>query len=187
MRCRIHHIEWSVQDVEGKARFLVEKFGFERFAETVCCNHVAVRSGETIFLLSKNNTSSTSSEVEYPVFKSPSGQLHGRDTVFNVCLEVEDVDEVAQRISSVISEPRTIGDLDDEAEGEVRVAVIGSCVGNVVHSLVDTRRFRGVFMPGFVECENSPSSSGSKTPLTSNIDHVTYVCRTGESDGILKW
>ncbi len=63
------------------------------------------------------------------------------DTLFNVCFELGDVDSAVERVRArsadmVTVEPWTLA---AEAEGSVRVAAVRSCVGNVIHTLVDTR------------------------------------------------
>jgi hypothetical protein len=115
----------------------------------------------------------------------------GKDTLFNVCLEVGDVDQVTKRCSKlgsdILQEPITIS--DGYGGGEVRYSRIKSIVGNLQHSIVCTRKFTGLFLPGFERwVDNCDVTSPISAPeLTHFMDHVTYVCHTGESHAILSW
>ena len=70
-------------------------------------------------------------------------------------------------------------------EGEVRLAVVSSPCGQVVHSLVNTARYRGSFLPGFTAVEEEEEDAGED--LLTHIDHITLVCQPGESGAILDW
>ena len=53
----IHHIEWSLSDVNSTRDVLVRHFGFVEFARRSCeaRKQIAVRSGETVFLLTQRD------------------------------------------------------------------------------------------------------------------------------------
>jgi hypothetical protein len=64
------------------------------------------------------------------------------DSVFNVCLEVTDVDGAMNKAMNVIqqSEDLLLAAMDvADAEGSARVAALRGPVGNVVHTLVNTK------------------------------------------------
>ena len=72
------------------------------------------------------------------------------------------------------------------SEGNVELAVVTSPCDNVIHSLVNTDHYSGVFLPGFTPCEDDELSLDT-TDLMSHIDHVTYVCNIGDTERILAW
>jgi len=97
--------------------------------------------------------------------------------VFNVALEVDDVDrgrhtvghgrevgradvvgvdgmcrsvaEKMHRQGGRVYQAPTSTSPERDAAGAVRYAVVGSCCGNVVHTLLDKRRYTGAFLPTF--------------------------------------
>ena len=88
--------------------------------------------------------------------------------------------------STLLQAPSTL----TTREGEVTMAVVTSPCDNVVHSLVNTSLYSGPFLPGFQregEEEAVRAETEGAAPLLTDIDHVTYVCRAGESRGILEF
>ena len=90
-------------------------------------------------------------------------------------------------IDSIISHPYDIGNF-------MRLSVIKSCCGNVIHSMIENnqenpKKFR---LPGFeMMSETDRTSFGisweQNCLKTSHMDHVTYVCQAGDSRKILQW
>ena len=124
--------------------------------------------------------------IGYPYLKCCHGaQCPHADSVFNICLEVEDVSRVCQDMethgSRVITPVHTL----TTDHGELTCAVVSSPCDNVIHSLVNTSQYTGPFLPGFDQEKNSDNDIVD-TGLT-HLDHVTYVCRPGDSDRILTW
>ena len=148
---------------------------------------VVVKIGGCLILVSdKNRPSETVTGSEYPRLKC----CHNREcphseAVFNIGLEVGDVKAAVSRMrgrgTRVIVPPSSLtSDL-----GEVTWAVVSSPCDNILHSLVNTSKYRGRFLPGFYDVSDAESEV-AVTGLTY-IDHVTYVCRRGESESILAW
>ena len=71
--------------------------------------------------------------------------------------------------------------------GRVEWAVVSSPCENVLHSLVNTRHYQGVFLPGFTPITSPSPSLSQLTPGITQLDHLTYVCRAGQSKDILQW
>ncbi|KAK7069320.1 hypothetical protein SK128_010254 [Halocaridina rubra] len=94
-----------------------------------------------------------SEREHWTVFCCEKTSRHIRDSVFNVALTVKDIDTVTERVKShggrVIKEPTEISD----AEGRVRYSVVSSCLGNIVHTLIDKKHYKGTFLPGFESIE----------------------------------
>ena len=148
---------------------------------------VVVKIGGCLMLVSdKNGVSEAVTGPEYPRLKC----CHGRvcphtEAVFNIGLEVGDVEAAVSRMrgrgTRVIVPPTSLA----SDQGEVTWAVVSSPCDNIIHSLVNTSQYRGRFLPGFEDVSEA-ESEGAVTGL-SYIDHVTYVCRRGESETILAW
>lgn len=152
---------------------------------------VVVRAGQTVFLISQKETSrgdrsdaQSLSGTAYPRIRCCPGRecCHG-DSVFNVCLEVDSVKSTCRTMeengSTVIMSPQTI----PSPLGPVDFALVTSPCDNVLHSLVNTQQFKGQFLPGFTE---ETCVTEDRIGLTY-MDHITYVCREGESQAILDW
>ena len=65
----------------------------------------------------------------------------------------------------------------------MQLSVVSSPCDNIIHSLVNTSDYSGSFLPGFTMTDDD--SAGEEEDLLADIDHVTYVCREGESLKIL--
>ena len=86
---------------------------------------------------------------EYPILTCCQGQEHVRDTVFNVCLKLDEdiIDSVTKAVSdkdgpkSIIQSPFSYGN--------ARVAIIKSCCGNIIHSLIAYKNQDEFVLPGF--------------------------------------
>ena len=64
------------------------------------------------------------------------------------------------------------------------MSVVSSPCDNIIHSLVNTSDYSGSFLPGFTMTDDD-SAGEEEEDLLADIDHVTYVCREGESLKIL--
>ena len=226
----IHHIEWCVKDVEETAASLINKYGFSLISErhldsnhfgntrkdNIVVSQKVVQSGEIIFLLTQNNSDhdlnikDVQTNKFYPVLTCCSSkQNHRRNTVFNICLEVKNVEKATNRaiqnnidydVNSIVITPPTI--IECGKECRLYYSVIRSICGNIIHTLINTREYRHhsedvPFLPGFYKvyrninnvsyfhCPTQHLSHNINYPLTSFIDHVTYVCRMGESKQII--
>jgi 4-hydroxyphenylpyruvate dioxygenase len=80
-------------------------------------------------------------------------RLHG-DGVRDIALWVDDADsafrETTGRGAGEVRQPETLSD----EHGEVRIAAIAT-YGDTIHSFVERRNYRGVFLPGFVPVEQA--------------------------------
>ena len=165
-----------------------------------------VRSGETVFILTQNDClnsgdlaraqQSAIDRNEFPFLTCcKSSKDHARDTVFNVCLEVGDVEKVTESVRKqgktsqpILKETTVMGEMKKPS----KCSVVQSPCGNVVHTLIETQVREGQpFLPGFKPVPLSKPGDklvdGGGALMTSLIDHVTYVCRSGETREILDW
>ncbi|XP_068216274.1 4-hydroxyphenylpyruvate dioxygenase-like protein [Palaemon carinicauda] len=147
----------------------------------------------------------------WTVFCCEDAATHTIDSVFNVALVVKDVDAVTQKVRSkggqVLREATNLlGKM-----GQVRYSIVRSCCGNIVHTLIDKSKYAGDFLPGFETIDvhggkpglipasilrdfsespdlwNLHDNSSSFLPLSTHIDHLTYVCEIGKSKELLSW
>lgn len=122
------------------------------------------------------------------------GSVHRKkhvDSVFNVAIQVENVRESVKIIRNmsddlVLQDVKRAYDSDSNL-GYVDYAVIKSCCGNVVHTLVQKNEYQGWFLPGFqaVHVANFPATSDFMN--MTHFDHFTLACRVGESNEIMDW
>lgn len=182
----IHHVEWCVSDLDTTKAKLTECYGFNVEAQRSVASvpfQVALRSGATWFLLTQFQPAKVVDESQIngmPLIKSDKA-----DTLFNVCIEVEDAEGMFNHAvkagAKVIQNPINVH--CPNGGGYVTHGTIQSCVGNVIHSIVNTKKFSGSFLPGFERVISKENSE----ELTEHMDHLTYVCETGQSQAILDW
>ena len=166
-----------VGDLETRVTQLRERFLFREVARRR--GEVVLRQGGVTLLLSQRGEEG--GQEAYPWL---AGLCTVRvDSVFNLCLEVGDVAGLSEAMvtagSRLLLPPSSLVSED----GEVEVAVVSSPCDNVIHSLVNTSRYSGVFLPGFPSVEQEEGREGEE--LLTHIDHVTYVCEEGASARIL--
>lgn len=184
----------------------------------------------------------------WTVFCCQNSTTHTIDSVFNVALVVKDVDGVTEKVRSqggkVLREPANISD----AFGHVRYSIVSSCCGNIVHTLIDMKNYKGNFLPGYeageyntgqtngvkdsnkhnncipsvntcdslpvmeetklnevskqmhlknvcltldkiniLKCSRGNTHNTTMTPISTYIDHVTFVCDVGKSHELISW
>ena len=189
----LHHIQWSVASLQQTSQKLRAEYGMREVAvrEDRGRREVVLQSGLVTFLVSETGEEvmMEGDQTDYPWLSSGrKGEGGETDSVFNICLEVGDVRETYQRMTGAgslsISPPR---DLSVE-EGTVSVAVVSSPCSQVIHSLVNTTRYSGRFLPGFTRAGEEREDGEEETEdLISHIDHITLVCEPGDSRDILAW
>jgi 4-hydroxyphenylpyruvate dioxygenase len=105
-------------------------------------------------------------------------RAHG-DGVVDLALEVPDVDKciahAREQGANVLVEPHDISD----DHGTVRTAAIAA-YGQTRHTLIDRSKYRGVYLPGFVE--RASSMTPPDTRLFQAIDHCVGNVELGRMD-----
>nr|XP_055033124.1 4-hydroxyphenylpyruvate dioxygenase-like protein [Misgurnus anguillicaudatus] len=198
---RLHHISLHVSNVDKVAHELVSRFKFNVFAVrlTERVKQLAVRRGSAVFVVNERARGAQQrlnghlSRVWSPVKATHHQQFEGLygapthypvDTVSNVCFEVSDVESSSTALRDqgceFVLPPTQV--YDDR--GSVTFSVVRSIVGNVCHTLIDTSRYDGVFLPGFQQ--TADSSSDSDCPIT-HFDHITYACTRRSTPDITRW
>ena len=143
--------------------------------------------------VNKQNKSRTCQSLPSTCFSSNKDE--SRDTVFNVAFEVGNVEQFVERAqtngATILCEPTVVHD----NTGKVVIASLQSCIGNVVHTILDTKNYHGVFLPGF--CNSSVKTNlnlnhlnnndEKEKTLTTHLDHVTFASSIGSSTRIMDW
>ncbi|KAK2572164.1 4-hydroxyphenylpyruvate dioxygenase-like protein [Acropora cervicornis] len=183
MVVRLHHVEILCQNLQQSLKQFCGKYGFRVAARSPFPNQVILNRDAINFVLSEG--------------------AHDRDTVFNVALEVKDVkqavDIVQRNNGKVIRGPQISAD----SNGEVESAVIQTPIGNVVHTLLNSSNYGGIFLPGFhdnnmalretddyvtsAETETSYRRAVVSESILKHFDHITFACPLGTSQSIMKW
>lgn len=173
----LHHVEICVGEEKKLISLLIRGFGFTVIGQqlTPLSLKWVLKHGSAIFVITKrrkdckyqdkplddlcvdsnqekncvhSNGDATNPE-HWTVFCCQDQTSHVTDSVFNVALEVKDVDELTRRVEGrgghVLREPTNLKD----RHGQVRYSIVTSCFGNVVHTLIDKKNYSGEFLPGF--------------------------------------
>ena len=189
MLTALHHVELCVANGKNMVSYFTDKLGFSLRAwrETLFSQQWVVGSQKSTFVVTERKNEApehtkTSSSAPFTAFCC--SKRHRIDSVFNVALEVKNVESVTERMRSeggTLFHPVT--EVEDDF-GKVRYSIVGSCCGNVVHTLLDKTSYRGFFLPTFHEIV---SDTIKHEDLITHVDHMTYVCRPGESSEIIRW
>lgn len=199
----VHHIQLAVAD-GLMALSKLQKAGFILFAQSTYANvrQWALRSGSARFVISEikdkecdvangsiERKSLSHLPVILPSFVCPKlicESTNQVDTVFNVAFEpvnIEKTMKVARENGTeVLHELNTISDSD---VGSIRFAVIKSCLGNVIHTLIDSSQYKGVFLPGF--SSTSDKNMASNTSCVTHFDHITFACHKRTMKDAMGW
>ncbi|KAM9462444.1 4-hydroxyphenylpyruvate dioxygenase-like protein isoform 2-T2 [Clarias gariepinus] len=210
---RLHHISLHVSSVDRLAQELVSKLRFRVFAsrQTAGSRQLAFRKGAAVFVLTERGSraqghgvgnSGSSSSISSSSSSSSSSCSGGGgalndvlydvrpqypvDSACNVCFEVEDVERSARTLRArgchLLVPPTRVRD----DGGLVTYSVVKSVVGNVCHTLVDTSRYRGPFLPGFCQVGTEAEDEDGRCPVT-HFDHVTYACPRHSTAEVMQW
>jgi 4-hydroxyphenylpyruvate dioxygenase len=171
----MHHAEFFVGNAKQTAHFYQTVFGFSLVAyrglETGSRDKVSyvLQQGNIRFLITSSLDST--SDIAQHVLR------HG-DGVKDLPMLVEDVDraytECVKKGGRSVTEPVTLSD----EHGTIRYAAIAT-YGDTIHSFIDNRNYKGVFLPGFV-----PKTSKQLTePVGIQfIDHCVGNVELGKMD-----
>ncbi|TKB25130.1 4-hydroxyphenylpyruvate dioxygenase [Desulfopila sp. IMCC35006] len=160
---RIHHVEFIVGNALQAAYFYRKTFGFN---QTGYLGPETGHPGCASYVLEQDRirlvfTTPLSHEDPRNVFLL----LHS-DGVKDISFEVDDVDasyqEAVRRGAASALAPK---DLQDE-NGRVRVAAVRT-FGDVIHTFVSTRGFKGSFLPGY-----HPTQVEGEDLGFTRIDHI---------------
>ena len=180
----LHHVELCVANGRKIVSYFTDKLGYSLRArrDTLLSQQWVVGSQKSTFVVTERKKTNHVGSVPFSYFCCSNNSLHQVDSVFNIALEVKHLESVTARMTKVGGQLfHPVTEVEDNG-GKVRYSIVGSCCGNVVHTLLDKSQYKGSFLPTFDE---SAQTQGEE-PIT-HIDHLTYVCYPGESPDIIKW
>lgn len=170
------YVEFYVGNARQAAYFYRTAFGFTL---------AAYRGPETgtrdraSYLLVQNKIRlvlTTALQPDHPIAEHV--RVHG-DGVRDIALWVDDAEaawrETTRRGAQSVREPETLRDGD----GEARLASIAT-YGDTIHTFVERRNYRGVFLPGFAAAEG-PDRLARPVGL-KHVDHMVGNVGWGEMD-----
>ncbi|XP_076439542.1 4-hydroxyphenylpyruvate dioxygenase-like protein [Babylonia areolata] len=203
----VHHIEFGVRNGLKHVQNFLSRYKFRLAGTRITpgSKQWLVSSSAVRFLItelsSKDNKGIGNDPYVHPwAFPTENNSQPVRDSVFNIALRVKNIEGFVNRLSKqnvqFIKPLQTVSD----PMGSVRVCMVKSCVGNVVHTLVEDSQYSGFFLPGFQTAENDKqticdvdemSLTGLSSPRPAidlqHIDHVTFCVPRGSSVDMIKW
>jgi 4-hydroxyphenylpyruvate dioxygenase-like putative hemolysin len=181
----LHHVELCVANGRKIVSYFTDKLGFSLRArrDTLLSSQWVVGSQKSTFVVTERKKLSSKQFVPFSYFQTP---VHEVDTVFNVALEVKNLEGVTDRMQKFGGQLfHPVTEVEDK-KGKVRYSIVGSCCGNIIHTLLDKSQYKGSFLPTFNYESEEDSKIQGEEPFT-HVDHLTYVCYPGESPGIIQW
>lgn len=176
----IDHIDFVVGNAKQAAHYYMALFGFERIA------YRGLETGDresAHYLLQQNNIRFVFSTPLTP--GSPLNdhlRLHG-DGVRDIAFRVNDAqlawEHTTSRGATSVREPETVSD----SHGKVVLSTI-QAYGDTVHTFVERKEYRGLFLPGYVRI---------KSPLKARpvglrtLDHIVSNQPEGKMEEIVQW
>ncbi|GFY10811.1 4-hydroxyphenylpyruvate dioxygenase-like protein [Trichonephila clavipes] len=194
----VHHLELCVCDANDTLKRL-QKYGFKLFAkrQTSFCESLAVKLGRIILVVSQrhynaviHNDAIRAEPLTILCCEGDSQTQHSIDTVFNLAFSVKksDLNKIIDNVNSIggkVIQPPT--QVQDE-HGVLTYAIIKSCCGNIVHTLINKDDYHGPFCTGFEIAESDTCEVLEDNTLDINyIDHVTFACYSGNSQNIIEF
>lgn len=160
---RVHHVEFIVGNALQAAYFYRKTFGFNQIGylgpETGhrdCASYVLEQDRIRLVF---------TTPLSYLDPRNVFLLLHG-DGVKDICFEVDDVDGVYQEaVKRGAASAMAPDDLKDASGGVRRAAV--RTFGDVIHTFVSTKDYRGVFLPGY-----QPAPIEGEHLGFTHIDHI---------------
>ncbi len=175
---RIHHIEFYVGNAKQAAFYYRNAFGFSNAAyaglETGVRDHSSyvLRQNKIQFVLTSPLT------PLHPA--APHLAKHG-DGVRDIAFEVDNVDAAFEaavaRGAEIAAEPFSV----EDGHGRVRRAAIKT-YGDTIHSLISSKDYHGVFLPGFKPLDIVGRSTGLLL-----VDHIVGNVELGRMEQWANW
>jgi len=160
------HVEFYVGNAKQAAHYYRSAFGFRL---TAYSGPETGRRDRAAYLLEQGQIRfvvSTAIHPEDPISRHV--QRHG-DGVKAIALTVDDAEEAwratTKRGAKSVQQPTRISDND----GEVKLASIAT-YGETVHTFVERRQYRGVFLPGYV-----PVNKRDRVSRPAGLLHIDHM------------
>jgi 4-hydroxyphenylpyruvate dioxygenase len=160
------HVEYYVGNARQTAHYYRSAFGMKLTGYSGPETGVRDRASYVLEQEKIRFVLTTALQPEHPI--SEHVRQHG-DGVKDIALTVDDAEsayrETTKRGARGVREPFTISD----AAGEVRMSSIAT-YGDTIHTFVERRNYRGIFMPGFVAVDGPDKIS--RPAGLKYIDHM---------------
>ncbi|CAM4787906.1 unnamed protein product [Rotaria magnacalcarata] len=191
------HIEFHTIQPNHTLDVLVRIYGFQIIAQRTTLNYSQwfLESYECQLLISSLLNSDLNDEIissnNYydiltPIIRNQTTRdlILDRDTVFNIALHVKSIQSILDKNSDVQVLVSLRHAIDEY--GSIEYACIKSCIGNVVHTLIDTSQYSGSCLPGFTPV--SISRQNEFTPLMIHgIDHIAFAVDKHSALSSIAW
>ncbi len=168
------HVEFYVGNARQSAHYYRSAFGFKLLAYRGPETGTRDRASYVLVQDKIRLVLTTAMQPDHPIAEHV--VRHG-DGVHDIALWVDDAEAAWRATTSrgarSVREPETISD----ENGEVRLASIG-IYGDTVHTFVERRNYRGIFMPGFLPVEGEDVVS--RPVGLKYIDHMVGNVGWGE-------
>lgn len=194
----LHHVEIGTTNGPAIVDLFKRTYGFQCIAQRsrAYCEQWVLKAGKAAILvtepkchLEKNdeNKDTHNDPLFNKWWSSSSNRPLDGDSVFNIALKVTDLQKVINNVieggGEVVTSPVSIKD----EHGQVDIAVVKSCIGNVYHTLLCYDGYAGDFLPGFTTAENNFIETNINCGLVTHIDHIAFVCDQRSTPQVLKW
>lgn len=191
----LHHVELHTKEPDSLLNLFVHTYGFNLVAtrmtndfrqwllESHQCR-LLISSVESNMNITNNNKDDYDILTTIIQNQATRELIVGRNTVFNVALNVKSVQAVIDRDPDVqvIISPRQAVD----EHGSIEYACIKSCVGNVVHTLLDDSHYCGPYLPGFEPAKAFERQRYSGA-IVRGIDHVAFALKQHSALSMIAW
>jgi len=108
-------------------------------------------------------------------------------SVHEVCFEVGDVARSVERAQSIGAKVLRPCSTVVDANGSVTYATIRSCVGNVQHTLVNTTKYEGQFLPTYTDITYEDNNIEDPETGQFILDHITFCVDIGNTVETIEW
>ncbi|CAH8552870.1 unnamed protein product [Heterobilharzia americana] len=195
----VHHVRFATRSLWQMYETLTQGFGFtfHCLSKHGSKLNLVLKNGQTVVMLSETH-SPPNPYHPLKFYSKLSNWVTEHDGPFDISLEVENVHEVCERVTqfsglqNILLEPTTYTDY----HGKVILGVIKSCVGNLLHTVIDSSHYNGLFLPGYILPELGTNDDLKKKLYKhqSNsqlcvkyIDHIALAGENGNSNNFIKW
>lgn len=169
--CGIDHVLFYVGNANQAAHYYLAAFGFQRLAYGGMDTGFTDR---TAWVLEQGNAKivvASGLDPAGPIARH--ANIHG-DSIKDIAFQVENAEQAFERAvghgARSVLEPQK----QHDEYGEVVVATVSTC-GDVLHSFIDRKRYKGAFLPGYIE-KRSVQSHGSGI---TGFDHFALSVPAG--------
>ena len=169
----LYCLEFLCSNVRKTEKLFVEKLGLSTIGR--CGDNVALRRNR-IMLALKPAACDKDREI-----LQKSGTICD-NVVFRVPELRTAYEKASKAGAKVVKHPGTLSD----SFGSIKSFTIQSPFTDVTHTVVDTVKYSGVYLPGYTPYTTKKTYENLSSGI-SHIDHIAYACNISDSEKIVKW